>query len=202
MMTYEAFRDALFALARENGAEAETYCVEDESFRVRIDKQEVDTYTVSRGRGLGLRVRLPDAGNRGGNVEVDGLGLLHEDGQFTRTETAPPVQRRRLALGVTRRCLVGRWYVQRRVRQVGREDAAARHGRQSQRRAQRERRPRKRSTSQLERQLKHRRKHSPTGQNPILQGSSGGGQGCSIALPKTRATCASRVSGPESELSP
>ena len=57
MMTYEAFRDALFALARENGAEAETYCVEDESFRVRIDKQEVDTYTVSRGRGLGLRVQ-------------------------------------------------------------------------------------------------------------------------------------------------
>ena len=57
MMTYEAFRDALFALARENGAQAETYCVEGDEFQVRIDAQEVDTYTVSRSRGLGLRVQ-------------------------------------------------------------------------------------------------------------------------------------------------
>ena len=57
MMTYEAFRDALFALARENGAQAETYCVEGDVFQVRIEAQEVDTYTVSRSRGLGLRVQ-------------------------------------------------------------------------------------------------------------------------------------------------
>lgn len=57
MMTYEAFRDALFALAKVNTVEAETYCTEGDEFHVRIDSQEVDTYTVSRSRGLGLRVQ-------------------------------------------------------------------------------------------------------------------------------------------------
>ncbi len=57
MMTYEEFRDALFAVSLEKGAQAETYCVEDDSFRVRVDQGEVDTYTVARKRGLGLRVQ-------------------------------------------------------------------------------------------------------------------------------------------------
>jgi len=57
MLSYEEFRDALFAAAKAQNAEAETYCVEDESFDVHIDKQEVDSYTVARGKGLGLRVQ-------------------------------------------------------------------------------------------------------------------------------------------------
>ena len=57
MLSYEEFRDALFAAAKAQNAEAETYYVEDESFDVHIDKQEVDSYTVSRGKGLGLRVQ-------------------------------------------------------------------------------------------------------------------------------------------------
>ena len=48
-----------------------------------------------RARDARLRVRLDEA--RGGrrDVQIDGLGLLHQRGQFRRTEAAPPVQRRR-----------------------------------------------------------------------------------------------------------
>lgn len=57
MMHYEAFRDALLALAKAHGAEAETYYVEDDSFEVCIENREVDTYSVAHGRGLELRVQ-------------------------------------------------------------------------------------------------------------------------------------------------
>ncbi|MBE6930817.1 MAG: TldD/PmbA family protein [Ruminococcaceae bacterium] len=56
-MKYEAFRDQLFAEAAKAGCAAEVYFEEGDSFKVRIDKQEVDAYTVSRDYGLGLRVQ-------------------------------------------------------------------------------------------------------------------------------------------------
>ncbi len=42
-----------------------------------------------------LRIGLPEPRGGGGDVEIDGLRLLHQHGQLARTEAAPPVERRR-----------------------------------------------------------------------------------------------------------
>ena len=56
-MKFEEFRDLLFAEAAKAGCAAEVYFEEGDSFKARVDKQEVDAYTVSRDCGLGLRVQ-------------------------------------------------------------------------------------------------------------------------------------------------
>ncbi len=57
-MNFESYQKALFAAAKTLGcAAAETYFVEGEEFEVRVLKQEVDSYSVKRTMGLGLRVQ-------------------------------------------------------------------------------------------------------------------------------------------------
>lgn len=56
-MSFETFRDTIFTLARDHGAQAELYYVEGDTFTVRIDRQEVDSYTVAKSGGVGLRVQ-------------------------------------------------------------------------------------------------------------------------------------------------
>ncbi len=77
-----------------------------------------------RTRHACLGVRLDEA--RGGrrDVQIDGLGLLHQRGQFRRTEAAPPVQRRRGVGAGQSRGLVAFRDVQRRVGQILGQNAA------------------------------------------------------------------------------
>ena len=58
-MTYEAFRDALLAVALEKGCEAaEVYAQEAREFSVEVMEQQIDSYSVSRSMGLSVRVCL------------------------------------------------------------------------------------------------------------------------------------------------
>ena len=58
-MTYEAFRDALLAVALEKGCEAaEVYAQESTDFSVEVMEQQIDSYSVSRSMGLSVRVCL------------------------------------------------------------------------------------------------------------------------------------------------
>ena len=63
-MTYNDFRESVLKIALELGCDAaETVFVEGDSFRVGILAQEIDTYSVSRQFGIGLRVQV--AGRNG-----------------------------------------------------------------------------------------------------------------------------------------
>ncbi len=58
-MNFDEFKDKAFAAALDGGCEAaEAFFVESERFTVRILEQEVDSYSVSRSGGFGLRVKL------------------------------------------------------------------------------------------------------------------------------------------------
>jgi len=58
-MEYERFRQELFRAALNEGCSAaETFKQEGESFSVSILEQEIDSYSVSRAFGVGLRVQL------------------------------------------------------------------------------------------------------------------------------------------------
>lgn len=58
MKDYEAFRNALFDIALRNGCTAaETYRQEEVNFSVGVLDQAIDTYSVSRTAGIGLRVQ-------------------------------------------------------------------------------------------------------------------------------------------------
>ena len=58
-MTFEAFRDALLAVALEKGCDAaEVYAQEASEFSVEVMEQQIDSYSVSRGMGLSVRVSL------------------------------------------------------------------------------------------------------------------------------------------------
>ena len=57
-MSFEAFRDKAFEAAAANGCEAaEVYYVESERFTVKVLEQDIDSYSVSKSGGLGLRVK-------------------------------------------------------------------------------------------------------------------------------------------------
>ena len=55
----------------------------------------VEARQQRRARDSRLRIGLPEPRGGGGNVQIDGLRLLHQAGQLPRTEAAPPVERRR-----------------------------------------------------------------------------------------------------------
>lgn len=58
-MTYNDFRESVLKIALDLGCDAaETVFVEGDSFRVGILAQEIDTYSVSRKFGIGLRVQV------------------------------------------------------------------------------------------------------------------------------------------------
>ena len=58
-MTYEAYRDALLKIALEKGCSAaEVYARESTDFSVEVMEQQIDSYSVSRGMGLSVRVSL------------------------------------------------------------------------------------------------------------------------------------------------
>ena len=58
-MTYEAFRDALLAVALEKGCDAaEVFAQEASEFSVEVMEQQIDSYSVSRSLGLSVRVCL------------------------------------------------------------------------------------------------------------------------------------------------
>ena len=58
-MTFEAFRDALLAVALEKGCDAaEVYAQEASEFSVEVMEQQIDSYSVSRSLGLSVRVCL------------------------------------------------------------------------------------------------------------------------------------------------
>src|SRR5262249_7746630 len=59
---------------------------------------EIDFRQQRRADDLGLRVRLQDAPDGGGNVEIGDLRLLDQIGEFARTKAAPPIERRRCGL--------------------------------------------------------------------------------------------------------
>lgn len=57
MMTFEAFKDACFALALEKGCEsAEVYATSSDGFSVNVLNAEITKYAVERSKGLNLRV--------------------------------------------------------------------------------------------------------------------------------------------------
>jgi len=56
---FEEFRDKAFEAAKAQGCDAaEVYYVESERFTVKVLEQEIDSYSVSKSEGLGLRVKL------------------------------------------------------------------------------------------------------------------------------------------------
>lgn len=58
-MTYQEFQEKAFACALEAGCDgAETYYVEGESFSVNVLEGEVERYSASSAKGLGLRVQV------------------------------------------------------------------------------------------------------------------------------------------------
>ena len=66
-MTYEAYRDALLKIALEKGCSAaEVYARESTDFSVEVMEQQIDSYSVSRGMGLSVRVSSIIVGGKGG----------------------------------------------------------------------------------------------------------------------------------------
>jgi PmbA protein len=58
-MDCQMFRETLFQIALKEGCSAaETFKLEGESFSVNVLEQEIDSYSVSRAFGIGLRVQL------------------------------------------------------------------------------------------------------------------------------------------------
>ena len=63
-MEFNQFKEKAFEAALKNGCDAaELYFVEGDSFSAMVLEQELDSYSVSRERGLNLRVQL--AGKNG-----------------------------------------------------------------------------------------------------------------------------------------
>ena len=63
-MEFNQFKEKAFEIALAQGCDAaELYYVEGDSFTAMVLEQELDSYSVSRGRGLNLRVQL--AGKNG-----------------------------------------------------------------------------------------------------------------------------------------
>jgi hypothetical protein len=89
---------------------------------------EIDDRQQRGADNAGIRVRLYDARDRRGDIEVGGAGLFNDLGQFARTETAPPVERRNCRFrrcGIARACAVGRRDIEPGLRLVAGEQAAA-----------------------------------------------------------------------------
>ena len=58
-MEFNQFKEKAFEAALKNGCDAaELYFVEGDSFSAMVLEQELDSYSVSRERGLNLRVQL------------------------------------------------------------------------------------------------------------------------------------------------
>ena len=93
-----------------------------------------------------LRVGLDEARGGGRDVQIDRLGFLHQSGQFPRTESAPPIQRRRRIRVGQSRGFVTVGNVQRGIGNILGQDAARRTRDNAQRRepSRRARRPAKR----------------------------------------------------------
>ena len=96
-MTYEAFRDALLAVALEKGCEAaEVYAQEASEFTVEVMEQQIDSYSVSRSMGLSVRVCL-EGKNGYAYTELfeDPQGLVEkamDNARASETEDLHPMQ--------------------------------------------------------------------------------------------------------------
>ena len=78
-----------------------------------------------RARDPRLRIGLPEPRGGGGDVQIDGLRLLHQAGQLPRTKAAPPVERRRRVRGLRKpRRLVAFGNVERGIGKILGQDAA------------------------------------------------------------------------------
>ena len=89
---------------------------------------EIDDRQQGGADNAGIRICLYDARERCGDIEVGSAGLLNDLGQFARTETAPPVERRDCCFrrgGVARARVVSGGNIEPRLGLVAGEQAAA-----------------------------------------------------------------------------